>query len=178
MSDGHDPAERRPSADRPQPVDRPHPVDRHVGRRLRQRRALVGMSQERLGELLGITFQQIQKYERGANRIGSSRLFEIAGILAVPVSYFFEGIDAPAAGMAASGHAGTGLAEESAGFDFDAAAPPPAAEDVVVDSRETLELVRAFQRISDPLVRRRLFELTKVLANLSYVTETNRRHST
>jgi len=134
----------------------PNPIDVHVGRRLRLRRTLLGMSQERLGELLGLTFQQIQKYERGANRIGSSRLYELAQILDVPVAFFFD--DLPEA-AAPPGEVAYGLAEQADGFVHQG-------DDLLLDRRETLELVRAYNRISDPTVRRRLFELAKALANL------------
>ena len=146
----------------------PNPIDIHVGKRLRLRRTLLGMSQERLGELLGLTFQQVQKYERGANRIGSSRLFELGQILDVPVSFFFD--DMPrtetAAGLAAvgfgsGGAAALGLAEEGATFEHDLD------DGLSLDKRETLELIRAYYRITDPAVRKRLFELTKALGNLS-----------
>jgi transcriptional regulator with XRE-family HTH domain len=137
--------------------DKPNPIDVHVGRRLRLRRTLLGMSQERLGQLLGLTFQQIQKYERGVNRIGSSRLYELGQILDVPISFFFDD-------MAEDGRApdllAPGLAEDPAGFAFDDA------HELQLDKRETLELVRAYNRIPDPAVRKRLFELTKTLANL------------
>ena len=148
--------------------DGPDPVDIHVGKRLKLRRTLVGMSQDRLGELLGITFQQIQKYERGTNRVGSSRLFAIGRILDVPVAWFFEGFELEAA-EPATPRPGRGLAEERGGFDFGgapASAPEPPAESPV-DSRETLELVRAFNRIDDPAIRRRLYELTKALAAMT-----------
>ena len=137
--------------------DKPNPIDVHVGRRLRLRRTLLGMSQERLGQLLGLTFQQIQKYERGVNRIRSSRLYELGQILDVPISFFFDD-------MAQDGRApdllAPGLAEDPAGFAFDEA------RELQLDKRETLELVRAYNRIPDPAVRKRLFELTKALANL------------
>jgi transcriptional regulator with XRE-family HTH domain len=139
-------------------ASKPNPIDVHVGKRLRLRRTLLGMSQERLGELLGLTFQQVQKYERGVNRIGSSRLFELGQILDVPVSFFFD--DMPAlerAGPVLDRLAG--LAEEGAGFEHEAPELP-------LDKRETLELVRAYYRIADPAVRKRLFELAKALANL------------
>jgi transcriptional regulator with XRE-family HTH domain len=136
--------------------DKPNPIDVHVGRRLRLRRTLLGMSQERLGQLLGLTFQQIQKYERGVNRIGSSRLYELGQILDVPVSFFFD--DMPD-GEEAGELLAPGLAEEPAAFAFDEAQEPR------FDKRETLELVRAYNRIADPGVRKRLFELTKALAN-------------
>lgn len=153
-------------------TEKPNPIDAHVGKRLRLRRSLVGMSQERLGELLGLTFQQIQKYERGANRIGSGRLYEIGRILGVPVSWFFEEMPArplePAPAEARLG----GLAEEGGGFVFDSetapAEPPPMEEPPLVDRRETLEMVRAFNRIEDALVRRRLFELAKALSEQRY----------
>lgn len=139
-------------------ASKPNPIDVHVGKRLRLRRTLLGMSQERLGELLGLTFQQVQKYERGVNRIGSSRLFELAQILDVPVSFFFD--DLPEAmGSSLAGYAPSGLAEERATFEHQDDALP-------LDKRETLELVRAYYRISDPAVRKRLFELAKALANL------------
>jgi transcriptional regulator with XRE-family HTH domain len=136
--------------------DKPNPIDVHVGRRLRLRRTLLGMSQERLGQLLGLTFQQIQKYERGVNRIGSSRLYELGQILDVPISFFFDDMaqDGRAPDLLASG-----LAEDPADFAFDA-------RDLQLEKRETLELVRAYNRIPDPAVRKRLFELTKALANL------------
>jgi transcriptional regulator with XRE-family HTH domain len=125
---------------------------------LRLRRTLLGMSQERLGELLGLTFQQVQKYERGVNRIGSSRLFELGQILDVPVSFFFD--DMPeSVGLTPVGSAVPGLAEERAGFDHEEVDRLP------LDKRETLELVRAYYRIGDPAVRKRLFELAKALAN-------------
>ena len=85
---------------------KPNPVDAHVGSRVRLRRMLLGMSQERLGESMGLTFQQVQKYEKGVNRIGASRLFQISKILDVPVQFFFE--EAPYTG---DGNAGRGMAE-------------------------------------------------------------------
>jgi transcriptional regulator with XRE-family HTH domain len=140
---------------------KPNPIDVHVGKRLRLRRTLLGMSQERLGELLGLTFQQVQKYERGANRIGSSRLFELGQILDVPVSFFFDDLPEATGGALGSGYALRGLAEEGAAFDYDDDAALP------LDRRETLELVRAYYRIGDAAVRKRLFELAKALANLA-----------
>jgi transcriptional regulator with XRE-family HTH domain len=140
-------------------ASKPNPIDVHVGKRLRLRRTLLGMSQERLGELLGLTFQQVQKYERGANRIGSSRLFELGRILDVPVSFFFDDLPEEMTGLAV-GYAGPGLAEAGTGFEHQD-------ERLPLDRRETLELVRAYYRIPDPAVRRRLFELAKALANLA-----------
>ena len=126
----------------------PNPVDIHVGKRLRQRRTLLGMSQEKLGEMLGLTFQQVQKYERGTNRIGSIRLHKLTNILEVPVGYFFEGYEdgstAPIAGGAP-------------------AETPAQAELDPMGRRETLELVRAYYKIENQTVRRRMFDLIKAL---------------
>jgi len=132
---------------------RPNPVDVHVGSRVRLRRTLLGLSQEKLGEAIGLTFQQVQKYERGANRIGASRLYQLSRVLDVPVGYFFEEMAAEVAEPEAAGLAAPGLAEEAEPYE-----PDPLAK------RETLELVRAYYRITDPMVRKRLFELTKALA--------------
>lgn len=126
---------------------KPNPIDIHVGGRIRLRRNMLGMSQERLGESLGITFQQIQKYEKGTNRVGASRLQAIASILEVPVSFFFE--DAP--GSTAEG----GFAEENQ-------------TTYVVDflsSTEGLRLNRAFVRITDQKVRSRIIDLVRALAD-------------
>ncbi len=130
----------------------PSPIDIHVGSRVRLRRTLLGLSQEKLGESVGLTFQQIQKYERGANRIGASRLYEFSRILDVPVSFFFD--DMPDAIQSGEAIPSTGF-EDGSQDDF---APDPLAK------RETLELVRAYYKISDPAVRKRLFELTKSLS--------------
>lgn len=127
----------------------PDPIDIHVGSRVRLRRTLLGMSQEKLGDALGLTFQQIQKYERGANRIGSSRLFKLSQILDVPVSFFFD--DMPEAVEQAN----RGLAE----------APAEPFEADQLSKRETLELVRAYYRVGDAKVRKRIFELVKAVAN-------------
>jgi transcriptional regulator with XRE-family HTH domain len=129
----------------------PSPVDIHVGSRVRLRRTLLGLSQEKLGEAVGLTFQQIQKYERGANRIGASRLFEFSRILDVPVSFFFDDMSERVAG--ADGSAAGGMADQ----------PQPSLEPDPLTRRETLELVRAYYRIADPQIRKRLFELTKSL---------------
>ena len=127
----------------------PHHIDEHVGRRLKSRRLLLGISQERMGELLGLTFQQIQKYERGANRIGASRLYEAAQALDVDVNYFFAEVPGAATGLA---EAGTSYLPE---------APAEAAAET---RRDALELQRAYERIADPERRRRLLDLAKALA--------------
>lgn len=152
-------------------------VDRHVGRRLRLRRSLMGLSQERLGELLGVTFQQVQKYERGANRIGAGRLWRLAAILDVPISWFFEELDGPTVAAAP----GSGLAEPGVGFVFEpprsGGAAPPGPPAPSVDRRETLELVRAFNAISDPLLRRRLYELVRAVSEASALLRSSERRS-
>ena len=152
-----DPPERRGRRGR---RSGPHPVDIHVGSRVRMRRTLLGISQEKLGDALGLTFQQVQKYERGANRIGSSRLFEISRILDVPVSFFFEEMSAEAASATSIAETGDAPAAESEEFQRDPLA-----------KRETLELVRAYYRITDPRVRKRVFELTKSIASDTSVSD-------
>ncbi|WP_029012306.1 helix-turn-helix domain-containing protein [Niveispirillum irakense] len=132
-------------------LGKPNPIDVHVGSRVRLRRTLLGMSQEKLGEAIGLTFQQVQKYERGANRIGASRLFDLSRVLDVPVSFFFD--DMQSQDGQAADPAPTPMPE--------AGEPDPMAK------RETLELVRAYYRITDPSVRKRIFELTKAVANAS-----------
>jgi len=119
-------------------------VDVHVGNRVRIRRMLIGMSQERLGDLLGLTFQQVQKYEKGVNRIGAGRLFEISRILTVPINYFFEGVEASGPSR---------QTEESA---------PPIME--FVSSGEGMQLSLAFMKIKEPKVRKRVLDLVKSLA--------------
>ncbi|MEQ8667188.1 MAG: helix-turn-helix transcriptional regulator [Rhodospirillales bacterium] len=134
------------------PPGTPNPVDVHVGARVRLRRTLLGISQERLGDAVGLTFQQIQKYERGANRIGASRIYELSRILDVPIEFFFE--DMPTELKTHEGRLQAGLRDKEQ-------------DDYEVDPlarRETLELVRAYYKITDPRVRKRIFELTKSIA--------------
>lgn len=137
----------------------PNPIDVHVGQRIRLRRTLLGMSQEKLGEAIGLTFQQVQKYERGANRVGSSRLFDLGRVLDVPISYFFE--DMPNSVQEKSPSKLMGVATP-APMDYE---PDPMAK------RETLELVRAYYKIPHASVRKRIFELTKALAKSSLTEE-------
>jgi transcriptional regulator with XRE-family HTH domain len=131
---------------------RPSPIDVHVGSRIRLRRTLLGMSQERLGEALGLTFQQVQKYERGVNRVGASRLFDLSRVLDVPISFFFDDMPDSLASVYGGQPARrmSGFAESQEGFSDD-----------TLNRRETLELVRAYYRITDPAVRKRVFELIK-----------------
>jgi transcriptional regulator with XRE-family HTH domain len=128
---------------------KPNPIDVHVGSRIRLRRNMLGMSQEKLGESLGITFQQIQKYEKGTNRVGASRLQAIASILGVPVSFFFE--DAP---NVPTGPAGGFREDNSTSYVVD-----------FLNSAEGLQLNRAFVKIADAKVRRRVVDLVKALAD-------------
>jgi transcriptional regulator with XRE-family HTH domain len=129
-------------------VETPNPVDVQVGARLRLRRRMLGLSQEKLGEMIGLTFQQVQKYERGANRIGASRLHKLSEVLDVPVSFFFGDTDPVRA--PAINEDGEPPAEE---FEADLLRRP-----------ETLELVRAYLAIEGETVRRRLRDLVKALA--------------
>jgi transcriptional regulator with XRE-family HTH domain len=138
--------------DRVEREHRPSPIDIHVGGRVRLRRTLLGMSQEKLGEALGLTFQQVQKYERGVNRIGASRLFDLARILDVPIGFFFDDMPDALGGSMNTVRRAIGFAEQQDGF-----------EDDTLHRRETLELVRAYYRITDTSVRKRVFELIKSL---------------
>lgn len=128
----------------------PDPVDISVGGRLRQRRTLLGMSQEKLGRAVGLTFQQIQKYERGVNRIGASRLLQLSRVLAVPIAYFFE--DVPA-GKTRAPHQAPAA---GGGFEGDP-----------FSRRETMELVRAYYAIGNPYVRKRVLDLVRALSRTS-----------
>ena len=139
-----------------------HPVDAHVGVRMRQRRTLMGMSQTKLGDAVGLTFQQVQKYERGANRVGSSRLYEFAKALDVPVSYFFDEMP----GNVLSGR--PMAAKVKKGTSFGEAGTPFATEKDPLIKRETLQLVRGYYKIRDEAVRRRIYELVKSMGEASH----------
>lgn len=125
----------------------PNPTDKHVGSRVRMRRMMLNMSQEKLGEALGLTFQQVQKYEKGTNRIGASRLQQISAILQVPVSFFFEG--APSAGMPIQG-----MSE----------APSPTYISDFLATSDGLALTKSFMRIKDAKLRRRIVDLVEQIA--------------
>jgi transcriptional regulator with XRE-family HTH domain len=129
--------------------DGPDPIDRYVGARVRARRVGIRLSQTRLGEAIGVTFQQVQKYENGTNRIGASNLYKIAKTLGVDVTYFFEGAQ--------------DLAETSQAGVSDAAQVP--FKDDPMTSREAIELMHNFFRVKDPNVRRRLAQFVKTLAH-------------
>jgi len=122
----------------------PNPIDKHVGSRVRMRRMMLGMSQEKLGDALGLTFQQVQKYEKGTNRIGASRLQQISLILQVPVAFFFEGAPPPPGGLPGMGEA-----------------PSPAYVTDFLATPDGLALVRAFIRIGNANLRRRLVDLVE-----------------
>jgi transcriptional regulator with XRE-family HTH domain len=129
---------------------RANPIDIHVGSRVRFRRMLLGMSQEKLGERLGLTFQQVQKYEKGINRIGASRLFDLAQVLGVSVQFFYDEAPVPEARIA-----------------LDSLPATPSEHSIVefLRSRDGLELNRAFVRIADLKARRAIVELVRTLAN-------------
>jgi transcriptional regulator with XRE-family HTH domain len=128
---------------------------------MRQRRTLLGMSQTKVGDAVGLTFQQIQKYERGSNRIGSSRLYEFAKVLDVPVSYFFDEMPPNAlSGRPKGGHGHERLGQ--AGSSFGQEKDP-------LTKRETLELVRAYYKIRAGRVRKHIFEMVKALGEASHV---------
>ena len=124
------------------------PMDAHVGARVRARRLLLGMSQTQLGQSIGVTFQQVQKYERGANRIAAGKLCELSRVLSVPVSFFFEGIDHPNGGEDEADATLASLGQDEAG----------------TSSREMIDLMRAYAAISDPQIRDHLRNLTKAIA--------------
>ena len=124
----------------------PNPIDKHVGSRVRMRRMMVSMSQEKLGEKLGITFQQIQKYEKGTNRIGASRLQQIANVLGVPVGFFFEGAPVP----------------DGSAKGFSDAASPAYVSDFL-ETSDGLALTKAFMKVTDSKVRRRIVDLVEAM---------------
>ncbi len=133
----------------------PNPIDRHVGSRVRMRRILLGMSQEKLGEALGLTFQQVQKYEKGTNRIGASRLQQISRSLNVPPAFFFDGAPIPDDVPGANGSGQLAVAElPNSNFVLD-----------FIATAEGLHLNKAFARIQDPKVRKRIIDLVASLAS-------------
>lgn len=127
----------------------PNPIDVHVGNRVRMRRMLIGMSQEKLGGALGLTFQQVQKYEKGANRVSASRLYQMASTLGVPIQFFFDDIPITSHGN----KAGEFAEGESAGVLMD-----------FLNSSEGFKLGRAFSAIEDATTRRRILDLVKCLS--------------
>ncbi len=129
---------------------KPSPIDVHVGIRLRQRRTLLGMTQTDLADALGLTFQQVQKYEKGTNRVSASRLFDLSQVFDLPVEHFFEDMAPEVAAISPA--KGRGKAKEA-----------PSLDPNLMTTRETLELVRAYYKIEDADVRKRLYEMAKAL---------------
>ena len=125
----------------------PNPIDKHVGSRVRMRRIMLGMSQEKLGEALGLTFQQIQKYEKGTNRVGASRIQQISEVLQIPVSFLFEGVPSGSTN----------------GEPFDGASPAYVSD--FLATSEGLALTRAFTRIHDSKLRRSIVDLVEQIAD-------------
>lgn len=131
-------------------MNTPHPVDIHVGRRLRLKRTFLGLSQEAVGKQIGVTFQQIQKYERGINRMGASRLYDFSKALGVQVSYFFDGFG--------------DYANDESAMMWAAEPNAPVFEHDTMNNRETLEVMRAYYRIKNPALRKRVVELIKAMS--------------
>lgn len=142
----------------------PNPIDIHVGKRLRERRTMLGMSQQELGRLIGVTFQQLQKNERGTNRLSASRILECARVLDVPIGYFFEQMPADVSSYGRKHMQGV------------AEGPAPAYELDPMAKRETIELVRAYYDITDPILRKQMVGTMRALARADEAgTRTPRR---
>ncbi|WP_135079064.1 helix-turn-helix domain-containing protein [Terasakiella sp. SH-1] len=129
----------------------PHPVDVHVGQRVKLRRTLAGMTQGQLGETIGLTFQQIQKYERGANRISASKIWDLSNRMDVPVSYFFDEMS-------------PSILEAHPGWSGFEASDDASEETLTLHRRQTLELVRTFDAIHDPVIRKRIIDVSRAIA--------------
>ncbi len=133
---------------------RPSPVDMHVGARVRQRRVMQGMTQTDLANALGLTFQQVQKYERGTNRIAASRLLDLSRVLDVPINYFFDDMP-PEVAASSQATKGRGKAKKLPSYEIDP-----------MTTQETMSLVRAYYKIEDADVRKRIYEMTKTLGSV------------
>lgn len=147
------------------PLGEPNPIDVHVGNRIRLRRTLLGMSQERLASLLGLTFQQVQKYERGMNRIGASRLWDISKVLEAPISFFYEDMDKVVANQSprmfsAVESAPSALREDEADYISDP-----------MQKQETIELVKAYYKIPNRKAARHLYDLIIAMSKSSYSSD-------
>ena len=134
----------------------PNPIDIHVGARVRLRRHLLGLTLQTLAKAVGVTYQQLQKYERGVNRIGASRLFNLSHVLDVPVSFFFEDLSPAAAGAGRKRRAKSFSEVPAAAIDFD-----------VLSKRETIKLIRAYYRVTDPQLRKRVLNLLEAVGKPS-----------
>lgn len=149
------------------PSGQPNPIDVHVGNRIRLRRTLLGLSQEKLATLLGLTFQQVQKYERGTNRVGASRLWDIGKVLEVPVSFFYEDMNKEVASQSPRMFSipdsnPVCFAEDNDAFDADP-----------MSRKETLELVKAYYKISNRKAAKHLFELIVSMSKTTYDKDGN-----
>ena len=144
------------------PQGEPNPIDIHVGKRIRMRRNLLGWSQEKLGDLLGLTFQQVQKYEKGLNRVSASRLWDFSVVLETPISFFYDDMDKTVAKqsprMFSNPEAETSLNEEMEVFNADP-----------MRKQETLELVRAYYKISNRQAARHLYDLIIAMSKSTYL---------
>ncbi|TVQ83773.1 MAG: XRE family transcriptional regulator [Micavibrio sp.] len=136
-----------------------HPVDRHVGRQLRARRLFMGMSQTALAKAVGLTFQQIQKYERAANRVSASRLYDFCKVLDVDFEYFFDGLDGRGRARREQLQKGFADGEDQAGFE---------GGNDLMTRRETIDLLRAYYSIDDPKLRRQILQMARTLAKASF----------
>jgi len=137
-----------------------HPVDVHVGQRVKLRRTLLGMTQGKLGESIGLTFQQIQKYERGANRVSASKLWLLGNVMDVPVSFFFQ--DMPPS-----------VREAFPGYQGETAESDIPEEHLTLHRRQTLELVRTFSKLTDPVIRKRVIDVVRAIAESETVNAHN-----
>ena len=148
------------------PLGEPNPIDVHVGNRIRLRRTLLGLSQEKLASLLGLTFQQVQKYERGMNRVGASRLWDISRVLEVPVNFFYEDMNKDIASQSprmfslADGQAEYLKEEDEAIYEADP-----------MQREETIELVKAYYKIPNRKAAKHMFDLIIALSKTSYNNE-------
>lgn len=132
--------------------DTPHPVDIHVGQRIKLRRTLLGMTQGKLGESIGLTFQQIQKYERGANRVSASKLWQLGDVLDVPVTFFFNEMP-------------DSVKENFPGYRGETAESDVPEEYLTLHRRQTLELVRTFSKLKDPTIRKRVIDVVRAITD-------------
>ncbi len=144
------------------PQGEPNPIDVHVGNRIRLRRTLLGLSQEKLASLLGLTFQQVQKYERGMNRVGASRLWDIGKVLEVPIGFFYEDMDKEVANQSPRMFSipdsmPTELAEDNENIDLDP-----------MHRQETIELVKAYYKISNRKAAKHMFDLIIAMSKTTY----------
>lgn len=147
------------------PQGEPNPIDVHVGNRIRLRRTLLGLSQEKLASLLGLTFQQVQKYERGMNRVGASRLWDIGKVLEVPIGFFYEDMDKEVANQSPRMFSipdsmPTELAEDNENIDLDP-----------MHRQETIELVKAYYKISNRKAAKHMFDLIVAMSKTTYNNE-------